>query len=255
MSDNSSTSPQSEPSSSASAGSGANPYGGQPGMPQYPGAPQYPGYAQQPGAMPPQGAPYGHPGGPAGPAGPGYPAQQGPYGQPGYAQPYGNQYQVYGYGGMRVDPVSGRPRYPGTYLTAIIVISITVAFTLVGMFTVIGGVGVGEGFWGVPSGMYWLILIAHIVGVAGGVVALIGIIQGQNWGRFAYVGVIVITAALNIVAILTVDGGSAALGFVMSAQILPIFAIIMLFLPTSGDYVKAAELWRQKTGGVAPQPY
>lgn len=226
-------------------------------MPQYPGAPQYPGYGQQPGAMPPQGAPYGHPGAAAGP---GYPAQPGPYGQPGYGQPgygqpYGAQYQVYGYAGMRVDPVTGRPRYPGTYLTAIIVLSVTLAFTLVGMFTVIGGAGVDTAFWGVPDGMYWMILIAHIVGVAGGVVALIGIIQGQNWGRFAYVGVVVITAALNIVAILTVDGGSAALGFVMSAQILPIFAIIMLFLPTSGDYVKAAELWREKTGGVAPQPY
>lgn len=163
-------------------------------------------------------------------------------------QPYG---YAPGYPAYGIDPRTGRPKYPGTYLTAIILISVHLTSTLVGLTFVLTGVS------SIPSfnpnefgGVYWFMLAAHIVGVLGGGAALIGIIQGQQWGRILWVGVTVVTLALNVVSVLQVSGPNALMGFFMWGQILPIFSIIMLFLPTSGDFLRLTQQFRERTASA-----
>lgn len=245
------------------------PYGQNPQQPPqfggaagYPGAPnQYPG-AQAPagnGQQPPYGgqnspygggqnSPYGAPGaGPQGYGGPQYGAA-GAYPQAGYGGP------VIGQDGLKYDP-TGKPRYPGTYLASIIILSIGVAAGIFGIITSVANVneiaewlGEDNEVVGQLRVLMYMTIATFIINVG----AFIGIVLGFPWGRIVYTAVFVV----NTIAVIVVLSGIRELSAPVPwpSLLLPILVIVFLWLPTSTAYIKAMARYRQGQSGAQASP-
>lgn len=213
--------------------------------------PQQPAYptAQPPQGMPPQQQPY-----------PGAAPQQAPYGyagQPNSAPGYPGQ-MGYGAaqtsGGLKYD-AAGKPKYPGPYLAAVIVLGIGLVFALFSVMQSFGSVGdvaalLGDDheITGKIRLLAWLTLATVIINA----VAFVGIVLGLAWGRVVYP----VMFGINIIAVLIIFAGLGGINVVdvtsLISLILPILVIVALWVPISTQYLKAMAQWRQRQQGTAP---
>ena len=238
---------QQPPNGAPQPGSALPPQPGYPGAPSYPGAPAQPGYAapQQPypGAPAQPGYPQGQPGYPQGQ--PGY-----PQGQPGYPQA---MYGAPAPGGVAYD-ATGKPKYPGLYLAAMIVLCVGVLFAFISLpisFSdaqqVTDLLGPNHEITGKMYLLVWIGVATLIVNSA----ALVAIILGLAWGRIVYTATFVINLIVVIVVLSGLDGGNVFTPASLLTLALPVLVIVALWITPSTRYLNAMSKWRADRSGAA----